>query len=63
MLWAVSYGTDSARDMRVLVVKHTLVATRFTAAVRSAKMVLAQGDDYIILWQDDTNSNSVPELS
>ncbi len=61
MLAATSYGTDSEHDMRALLVRHTAATARISAAVRSCKQILAQGDGYLILWQADPNANNKPD--
>ena len=62
MLSAVSYGTSSSRDMRSLVVRNKVISARFSAAVRDARLVLATGADYIVLWRLDDNENGRPNL-
>ncbi len=63
MLVATSYGTESRTDMRELIVKHKAISTRLSAAIRSARMVLEQGDGYIVLWLADTNEDGQPNLA
>lgn len=63
MLFATRYGTESSRDIRSLVVKHKTVLARFGAAVRSSKMVLAQGSGYVVLWMEDTDESGTPHLA
>ncbi len=62
MLTAVSYGTSSEKDLRTLVVKHKTTDARQSAAIRSSKMVLDQGADFMVLWTADLNGSGLPNL-
>ena len=62
MLAAVAYGTSSSKDMRSLVAINKTTNARISAAVRGSRQVLAQGDDYLVLWMVDTNEDGVPSL-
>ncbi len=62
MLTAVSYGTDSSRDIRTLVVKNKTISARITAAIRESTQLLDADDNYIILWTDDINDSGAPDL-
>ncbi|MCE9590037.1 MAG: hypothetical protein K8S99_05890 [Planctomycetes bacterium] len=63
MLFAVSYGTDSRNDMRALLLRQRLITARLNALIRSSRMVLAKGSNYIVLWTFDANQNDVPNRS
>ncbi len=63
LMTAVAYGTESQREMRQVNTRLHVVATRLTAATRSSRMVLAEGEDYIVLWLADTDANGKPNLS
>lgn len=63
LFFAVSYGTASRNDMRALVPRQRTITARLDASIRSSKMVLALGSNYVVLWMADTNSNSAPNLS
>lgn len=63
MINATAYGTDSRRDMRGVVVREKTMTSRVNAAIRSSKMVLAQGTDYVVLWMFDTTGDELPNLS
>ena len=63
MLFATAYGTDSDKDLRGLIIKQKLAANRLTAAIRSSKMILAKGTDYIVLWMSDSTGEGEPNLS
>lgn len=63
LFFAVSYGTSSRNDMRALVPRQRTISARLDASVRSSKMVLAVGSNFIVLWMADTRSNSAPNLS
>ncbi len=62
MLAAVSYGTDSSKDIRSLVARNKALSARVSAAIRGSKMVLDQGDNYLVLWMNDDDDNGVPSL-
>jgi len=49
--------------MRTLMVANEMVALRVNAALRASKMVLARGDNYLVLWMADTKVNETPDLS
>lgn len=63
MMEAVSIGTSNRTDVRGLVVKEKVVSNRVGAAIRSSGMVLAEGDDYLVLWHGDLDHNEQPNLS
>ncbi len=63
MLFSVSYGTTSESDIRRVTVKERVIALRMDAAIRSSRMILDQGADYLVLWMGDSRDNGVPDLS
>lgn len=63
MMYSVSYGTDDRQDVRVQLVKDTVVTGRMSAAIRESKMILDSDDDYLILWMHDNRSDGLPNLS
>jgi len=63
LLFSTSYGTSSHDDMRDVLVSNEVAATRLGAALRASKMVLAKGDNYLVLWMADTEVNDEPDLS
>ncbi len=63
MLAATAFGTSNRTDVRSVAVKHKVIAGRLGAAIRSSKMVLAEGDDYLVLWMDDADLSGQPNLS
>lgn len=62
MLSAVTYGTNSSRDIRSLVVKNKTLGARITAAVRASAQILDADDGYVVLWTKDINDSGVPDL-
>ena len=62
MLLAVSYGTQSDKDLRSLVTRQMALNARLSAAVRESSMVLEQGDGYLFLWGADTDESGTPNL-
>jgi len=62
MLFAVSYGTNSDKDMRNLVAQRMALRARITASVRESQMVLEHGDGYLVLWIGDGDENGKPNL-
>lgn len=62
MLTAISYGTNSTKDMRALVIRHKALAARVTAAVRGSCMVLEADTDYLVLWAYDADESGTPDL-
>lgn len=63
LFFAVSYGTASRNDMRALVPRQRTIVARLDASIRSSRMVLALGSNYVVLWMGDTRPNSAPNLS
>ncbi len=63
MMAATAYATSNRTDVRSVAVKHKVIASRLGAAIRSSKMVLAEGDDYLVLWMEDADSSGQPNLS
>ena len=63
MLVATTRGTSSRTDLRGLAVKHKTLAARLTASIRSSKMVLDSGSDFVVLWAHDERVNDLPNLS
>lgn len=63
MLFATNYGFSSRADIRASVVKAKTTTARMGATIRSARMVLDQGDDFLVLWLADTNEDDAPSLS
>ncbi len=63
MLFATSSGSDNDRDLRELAVRQKLLINRVTAAIRTSRQVLAEGDDYLVLWTADTTGEGEPNLS
>lgn len=51
------------RDLRELAVRQKLLINRLTAAIRTSRQVLAEGDDYLVLWTADTTGEAEPNLS
>ena len=62
MLTAVSYGTDSSKDMRSLVARNKALSARISATLRGSTMVLDQGDGFIVLWVSDDDDDDAPSL-
>jgi len=56
-------GTSTRNDMQESFVRLGLLTARINASIRESRMVLAQGDDYLLLWTADTSVNGVPNLS
>jgi hypothetical protein len=61
----VSMRTASSRqgEARRWSVSGARIAIRLDAALRSSRMVLAKGPDYLVLWAAETTLNDKPELS
>ncbi|MFW6060011.1 MAG: PulJ/GspJ family protein [Phycisphaeraceae bacterium] len=62
MLSAVAYGSDSSRDMRNAAVQSKALSARLGAAVRGSRLVLDQGEDFLVLWTTDADENGAPSL-
>jgi len=62
MLTAVTYGTDSSRDIRTLVVKNKTLSSRLTATIRQSAQLLDADDEYVVLWTKDLNASGAPDL-
>ena len=63
MLFSVSYGTTSNKDLRKIIVREKITAARVTAAIRESNRVLATGDGFIVLWVNDDDADGQPKLS
>lgn len=63
MLTGVTYGTNSSKDMRVLVTRQMALRARIEAEVRESQMVLDHGVGYMILWGDDADTSGTPNKS
>ena len=63
MLFAARYGTSAENYLRTAVVQETIIRQRLNAAVRSARMVLAQGSTYVVLWAPERRAPGTPNLS
>lgn len=60
MLNAVVYGTDSSRNMRSLVARQSMIATRLNGVIESAHAVLAAEPGVLVLWTHDADGNAQP---
>jgi len=63
MLVAVAYGTESSRDLRTLVVRHKIVESRLTSAIRSGRMILHHDANHLLIWTDDIDRNQEPGIA
>jgi len=63
MVYSASYGTSSQDQLRNLLVAHEMAELRTSTALRSSMMVLAKGDDYVVLWTRHTRDVDSPNLS
>jgi type II secretory pathway pseudopilin PulG len=63
MLHSVAYGSESQSDARRSNMAAKLLRTRLDAAIGNAKMVVAAGSNYIVLWNGETNTDGYPDLS
>ena len=60
MMYGVTSGTESVKGLRSIVAKSKAVTARLDHAVISSKRILAVGDDFILVWVDDLNTDSMP---
>ena len=64
MLLAASSGTANASDRRGFSVCCAATMARLGLAIRSSQLVLAKGDNYLILWMaETTRQNERPNIS
>ena len=63
MIVSVSYGTTTRSEQSRVNIKQKIVSARISAAIRSSKMVLAEGPEHLVLWTGDARKNSKPNLS
>jgi len=63
MLFSGFYGTSTDQQSRGLLVSQEGAVKRLNAALRASKMVLARGDNYLVLWKAETRLNQQPNLS
>jgi hypothetical protein len=62
MFVAVAYGSSSSDELRTLAVRSKAINNRLGAAIRGSKLILDQGDDYLVLWTRDLNEDDQPSL-
>lgn len=63
MLAGLASATQEKTDVRRATVKRQVAIVRLGRLLRGAAMVLANGDDHIVLWKGDTRNNGRPDLS
>ncbi len=63
MIHTTAYGISSQDQLRTLMVAHELAEVRISPALRGSTMVLAEGDDYVVLWTYDRRDVDSPNLS
>lgn len=63
MLFSLSQGMETRRDLRRHNIKALVVGQRLDTALRSASAVLACSDRSVVLWLGDLRSNQKPDLS
>lgn len=62
LMFAVSRGTQTDKDIREIVTKHQVLDARFSASLRETAMVLDKGNDYIVIWIHDDDGSDTPNL-
>lgn len=63
MLLSASSGTSVQAETRGFLLTQASIATRLGSTIRSSKMVLACGADYLVLWTTELNPDGMPNLS
>lgn len=63
MLGAMNSATQVEGDARRGTIRRQVASARLGNTIRSAVMVLAAGDDHLVLWHTDANQNTSPDLS
>ena len=63
MLVSMSDSSLRQSQARDLAVSEACASTRLGRLIRMGKKVLAQGEDYLVLWIGDTRPNALPDLS
>lgn len=63
MIYAVSYGTTSQRDLQSILVENDVAGSRINALVRPSRQVLASGANYLVLWLNDADGDSQAAVS
>jgi len=63
MLFSLSSGMRSQKDLRQQNTKALVLAHRLEATIHSASSILAGGDNFVVLWMGDTRHNEKPNLS
>jgi hypothetical protein len=56
-------GASTQNDMQESFVRLGLLGSRINASIRESSMVLARGDEYLLLWVADTRADGLPNLS
>ena len=63
LLAVTAHGTSTRNDMQESFVRLGLLTARINASIRGSGMVLAKGNDYLLLWTADLRADGVPNLS
>ena len=63
MMYSVGHGTSAQQDIRKIGIGQMVLSNRLDASIRSARQVLADGDDVVVLWLADTRNDGVPNIS
>ena len=63
MLFSASHGTSSQRGLRSALVSQQVAAQHLESALRASQMVLAKGDNHLVLWTGEEWANEIPNLS
>lgn len=63
MLSAVSYATASRNDIRASLARQAALAARLDQAIRTSRMILQTGSNYVVLWMADTDNDGLPNVA
>ena len=63
MLITVTYGSDTAQDVRSGVILHKTLSERVNASVRGSTTILDVCPTHLVLWISDTRADDQPNVS
>jgi type II secretory pathway component PulJ len=63
LIYSMCQNTRDQQIVRRRNIRADVIAARLDGAIRSSAVVLATGDDYIVLWKADTRANNTPNWS
>ncbi len=63
LIYSMCQNTRDQQIVRRRNIKADVIAARLDGAIRSSAVVLAAGDDFVVLWKADSRPNNMPNWS